>query len=63
MSTTVSDAGRMIFTVIAAVAAAAGLDSLHAADFGLDVLTGVAAGALMLLYARRKATEEPICAE
>jgi hypothetical protein len=58
MSTTVSDAGRTIFTVIAAVAAIAGLARLHAADFGLDVLTGVAAGALMLLYARREATKE-----
>ena len=60
MSTTVSDAGRMIFTAIAAIA---GLGRLHAVEFGLDVLTGIAAGALMLLYARSKATKEPICAE
>jgi VanZ family protein len=65
--------GRMTFTVIAAVVAIGGLDELHQAgipgrqagfdDFAVDVLAGVAAGALMLLYARRKAKTEPLCAE
>ena len=65
--------GRMTFTVIAAVVAIGGLDELHQAglpgreadvgDFAVDVLAGVAAGALMLIYARRKSRTEPICAE
>ena len=55
--------GRTVFTLIAALVAIGGLDRLHAADFGLDVLTGVAAGALMLLYTRGTARKEPICAE
>ena len=69
----VGTGGRMTFTVIAAVVVIGGLDELHqagipgrqadSADFAVDVLAGVAAGALMLLYARRKATKEPICAE
>jgi VanZ family protein len=64
--------GRMSFTVIAAVIVIGGLDELHQAgipgrdadigDFAVDVLAGVGAGALMLLYARRKTTE-PLCAE
>lgn len=62
--------GRMTFTVIAAVVAIGGLDELHqagipgrdadGADFAVDVLAGFVAGALMLLYARRKAAT---CAE
>jgi VanZ family protein len=65
--------GRMTFTVIAAVVAIGGLDELHqaavpgrsadGADFAADVLAGVLTGGLMLLYARRKAAKEPICAE
>jgi VanZ family protein len=65
--------GRMTFTVIAAVIVIGGLDELHqagvpgrdadTADFAVDVLAGFAAGALMLLYARRKTRTEPLCAE
>ncbi len=65
--------GRMTFTVIAAVVAVGALDELHQAgipgrssdvgDFAVDVLAGLAVGALMLLYARRKWGAEPICAE
>jgi VanZ family protein len=64
---------RMTFTVIAAVIAIGGLDELHQAgipgrsadsgDFAVDILAGVATGALMLVYARRKARKEPVCAE
>jgi VanZ family protein len=64
---------RMTFTVIAAVVAIGGLDELHQAglpgreadvgDFAVDVLAGVAVGALMLIYARRKSRTEPVCAE
>jgi VanZ family protein len=65
--------GRMLFTVIAAVAAIGGLDELHQAgipgrvsdigDFAADALAGITVGALMLLYARRKSRTEPVCAE
>ena len=65
--------GRMTFTVVAAVIAIGGLDELHQAnipgrvsdiaDFATDAIAGVGAGALMLLYARRRARTEPICAE
>jgi VanZ family protein len=65
--------GRMMFTVIAAVIVIGGLDELNqaglpgreadGADFAADVLAGLGAGALMLLYAKRKAATEPICAE
>jgi VanZ like protein len=65
--------GRMTFTVIAAVVAIGGLDELHQAgipgrtsdigDFAVDAVAGFAAGALMLLYARRKSRSEPACAE
>ncbi|HEY6863582.1 MAG TPA: hypothetical protein VI319_06740 [Burkholderiales bacterium] len=33
------------------------------ADFVLDIGAGVAAGALMLLYVRRKSETEAVCAE
>jgi VanZ family protein len=65
--------GRMTFTVIAAVIVIGAFDELHqaavpgrhadAADLAVDALAGVVTGALMLLYARRKAAKEPICAE
>jgi VanZ family protein len=69
--------GRATFTVIAAVIVIGALDELHQAglpgreadggDLAADALAGLAAGALMLLYARRKATTkprtEPLCAE
>jgi len=32
-------------------------------DFALDLGAGVAAGALMLLYVRRKSETEAVCAE
>jgi hypothetical protein len=57
--------GRMTFTVIAAVVAVAGLEELrkYGIDFAVDAVAGFAAGAVMLLYARRKSRMEPVCAE
>ena len=47
----------------AACLALAALLVPDAADFALDLGAGVAAGALMLLYVRRKSETEDVCAE